>query len=54
MKQNVSMERKRWIAETKAAVADGSMRERIESQPSPEEIVEQEILNRKSNAQTDS
>jgi hypothetical protein len=36
-----SEERKRWIAETKAALADGSMRERIESQPSPEEIVEQ-------------
>ncbi|HXB38624.1 MAG TPA: hypothetical protein VNU75_13005 [Acidimicrobiales bacterium] len=36
-----SEERSRWIAETKAAVADGSMRKHIESQPSPEEIVEQ-------------
>ncbi len=36
-----SEERKRWIAETRASVEDGTLMKRIESQLSPEEIIEQ-------------
>ena len=36
-----SEDRKRWIAETRASVEDGSLIKRIESQPTPEEIIDQ-------------